>query len=137
MSNATRGWVYFMGAEGSDLTKIGFSTRPKARLSQVQSGNPERLRILYAVPATKDVEAYLHNVLEPVRTVGEWFRNAPVVRLVGEQLLALHLARSMKSLDIDFWPEDDETEAELFRRARARKVAKADLEAALILATGA
>lgn len=134
MKSDTIGWVYFIGSPKSDMTKIGFSKRPKARLSQVQSGNAERLAILYAVPAIKDDEAWLHDALAPARRVGEWFAGADFVRFVGEQIMALHLARVMKRMGLEWWPHDADTERELYRRARASKVMRCDLGKAIDLA---
>ena len=137
MKSDTRGWVYFIGADGSDLTKIGFSTRPRARLSQVQSGNPERLAILYVVPATKSMEAHLHELLSSIRAVGEWFRGSDFVRLLGEQIMALHFARMMKRMGLEGWPTDMDQELELYRRARANKLTKRDLDDAVDFALAA
>lgn len=134
MKQETRGWVYFIGSESSDLTKIGFSVRPKARLSQVQSGNPERLELLYVVPATKAIETKLHDLFAPLRAVGEWFKTADFVRLVGEQLMALHLARMLGRMGLSGWPSDADTELELMRRARVNKIANQDVDIAIDLA---
>lgn len=132
-----RGWLYFIGAEQSDLTKIGFSTNPRARLSQVQTGNAERLQILYVVPATKCDEAWLHDMFGSIRQVGEWFKGSSFVRLAGEQIMALHMARIARRMGLETIPIEGPEVDEFVRRVRSNKICRRDMTDAVDLALGA
>lgn len=74
------GFVYFIGDKDewgsawSDLRmKIGYSNDPRARLSQLQIGNPNELRLIAAIPGNEEVEAAFHRVFGRQRIRGEWF----------------------------------------------------------------
>lgn len=62
---------------GSSKYKIGFSKNPKARLKQLQTGNPEVLDIIACCPGSKKLEASLHKFFEVKQIKGssaqEWF----------------------------------------------------------------
>lgn len=45
----------------------------EARRQALQTGCPQELRVLAAVPGGEDVERILHDCLAEYRTVGEWF----------------------------------------------------------------
>jgi hypothetical protein len=63
--------------------KIGISNKPRARLSGIQTGNPERLALVAAVPmgdrtVIECLEASMHDYLAEHRLQGEWFNVSPV-----------------------------------------------------------
>lgn len=74
--------VYFIRAGAVGAIKIG-TTRgnPHARLRDLQTGNPEPLVLLAAMPGGPDVERGLHERFADSRLTGEWFR--PTERLLG------------------------------------------------------
>lgn len=78
------GWVYFIqhgGPEGA--IKIGTTSgNPHARLRALQTGAPEPLRLLAAVPGDARLERELHAKFEALRTRegGEWFAADPRLR---------------------------------------------------------
>ena len=68
------GTVYFVRAVSGGPVKIGFTDgRIADRLSSIQTGHPERLRVLAAFPATIEVERELHARFAAHRGNGEWF----------------------------------------------------------------
>ncbi|MCC6824020.1 MAG: GIY-YIG nuclease family protein [Verrucomicrobia subdivision 3 bacterium] len=70
-----QGFVYFI--RGGDLVKIGWSTNPRLRLSQLQTASAERLRIIGVTPGTRGDERALHGTFASLRVRGEWFRACP------------------------------------------------------------
>jgi hypothetical protein len=101
-----KGFVYFIGAKDSERIKIGYSIDPWKRIQQIQSGNPENLEVLYHFPGTKETEATLHSLFGPSRLRGEWFGNAECIRWVAEHLRASQVAKALKNVGLEKWPED-------------------------------
>lgn len=80
-------FVYVIQAQESGRIKIGISANPAKRLSQVQNGNPEHLRLVGAVPGGRRLESQLHSELAQYRLCGEWFEPSDgVVCAVGRLL---------------------------------------------------
>lgn len=74
--------VYFIRAGASGAIKIGTTrSNPHARLRDLQTGNPDPLTLLAAMPGGADVERGLHERFADSRLTGEWFR--PTDRLLG------------------------------------------------------
>jgi Meiotically up-regulated gene 113 len=73
MSDAPRGFVYFLERPSTGSIKIGFSATPERRFRELQTGNDEPLTLLCYLPADQSVEAKFHKMLAPDRLVGEWF----------------------------------------------------------------
>lgn len=71
------GYVYFTQSPEGGLIKIGYSTKPAARLSTMQSGCPLELKVLRLLPALQNLEGHLHNVFRSLRRRGEWFHPGP------------------------------------------------------------
>lgn len=65
------GYVYAVAA--GDLVKIGWSSRPRRRIAKIASDNGISCKLIGVVPATKEQEAELLNLLSPYRVRGEWF----------------------------------------------------------------
>lgn len=68
--------VYFVAADGlPQFVKIGWAGDVAKRLSELQTGNPFRLRILGTVYGGRDVEVHYHHEFASyrVRPGGEWF----------------------------------------------------------------
>jgi hypothetical protein len=70
-------------SEGSDgPVKVGFSAKPRARLTGLQSGNPRRLTLeeewlLSKRRHAEIIERDLHDLLANYSMVGEWFDLPP------------------------------------------------------------
>lgn len=62
--------------------KIGWTTNnPFARMAELQTGNPHRLRLIaFLEGCHPDNERLFHRLLEADRMVGEWFRCSDLVR---------------------------------------------------------
>ncbi len=74
------GIVYFVSKEGDDNypIKIGFCAGGlEKRLSELQVGNPYRLKVLATVEATYGQEQAMHQALAEHRVSGEWFMRHP------------------------------------------------------------
>lgn len=74
-------YVYVFGADGGAV-KIGIAADPHKRLSQVQTGHPQRLRIEAAIEVADRTEAArieraVHARLSDKRETGEWFLCRP------------------------------------------------------------
>lgn len=80
-------FVYFIGESDDGMLKIGTSKDPIARLRQMQTGNPRRLRIEHILVGGPNIEKLLHEMWEKfavysARTAGrndappgtEWFK---------------------------------------------------------------
>ena len=72
-------FVYFVREIGSDVLKVGFSTRPYARIKEVQTGNSRPLEVTAEVQADPIVEQRILSRLRDSKTrdrnkphKGEW-----------------------------------------------------------------
>lgn len=73
--------VYFIQSGVGGPIKIGSSITPHACLRQLQTGNPEALRLLVVIPGGDAEEKALHQRFADIRRDGEWFE--PEARLLG------------------------------------------------------
>ncbi len=73
--------VYFIQAGLFGLIKIGSATDPTARLAMFQTGCPEELRLIAAIPGGGVAERRLHKQFAHLRVRGEWFQ--PAEELLG------------------------------------------------------
>lgn len=72
--------VYFIQVGESGPIKIGYTrTDPTKRLSELQTGNPYKLRLLLVLEGGFDLEHALHEKFADLRLEGEWFRNDPIL----------------------------------------------------------
>lgn len=74
--------IYFIEMEGTNSIKIGFTANNDvtARMRQLQTGQPKKLRLLGSLPGDQDAERTLHAVFAGYRSNGEWFDGPPVFR---------------------------------------------------------
>ena len=98
--------VYLMAS--SEKTKIGLSSRPSSRLSNMRTGSAESISVhatmrLRNREAAARVERAAHKALHWCRSHGEWFRidaryAEGVVRhlVAGDEARAEHLARHLR-----------------------------------------
>jgi len=66
-------WVYVIGSPVVRPVKIGVSDDPEKRLSDLQTGSPVPLVLLWQVHGGQRLEAMLHERFATYRTHGEWF----------------------------------------------------------------
>lgn len=74
-------FVYVIG-NATNRQKIGYTSDLKARLSMLQTGNPEPLRVHHAIEVPNEdrarrVERKIHSELSYKRVLGEWFNMTP------------------------------------------------------------
>lgn len=84
----TPGFVYFIRAEVTGMVKIGWATKPEARLKSLQMQSPDRLVLAATVPGTGRDEKALHERLTAHRRHGEWFVGVPEVLSCIEEAIA-------------------------------------------------
>lgn len=84
------GFVYFIGCGDPYIThvKIGFTRKnPYARMADLQTGCPFKLKMIGFVVGNIEMERELHDVLRDYRREGEWFALENYVRtIVHDQL---------------------------------------------------
>jgi hypothetical protein len=78
--------VYFI--KSGEFVKIGKTRDPRQRLRELQTGNPQRLRILCVVPGGEEVEKEIHRKFNHLRQGGEWFTHAQEIDDMIAQLTA-------------------------------------------------
>jgi len=68
-------YLYLIKEEGSSNYKIGISKDPETRLKQLQTGNSNRLALVYTTKAENRYkeERKIHKILEAYKLHGEWF----------------------------------------------------------------
>ena len=66
--------IYFVKDTVTQAIKIGYSKKPKDRLSGLQTGNPHKLVILGTVAGTANEEASFHGKFVQHRLEGESFK---------------------------------------------------------------
>lgn len=69
--------VYF--AQAGERIKIGWSRNVAARITKLQTGNPEPIRLLATTPGGRSLETQLHERFADVRLTGEWFAASPAL----------------------------------------------------------
>lgn len=98
------GYLYaFRGrGESRSFIKIGRATDPVQRLRAHQTANPHGVEVLAVckVRDAKRAEALVHQLLEPERHNGEWFRNTYEVRCAVRAMCQQPLTR-MTQLRLD------------------------------------
>lgn len=72
------GWIYLIACEQPLSVKIGFTTKhPRARLKQLQTGNPNKLKLIGWFPGSLQAEREIHESMAEFRLQGEWFKLVP------------------------------------------------------------
>lgn len=71
-------FVYVIGQGDGMFMKVGITSNPKARLAELQTGNPYPLDMMHTrrMPsrdAARTVEARVHDILSDFHMSGEWF----------------------------------------------------------------
>lgn len=70
--------VYFILDSASNAVKIGKANNINARLSDLQTGNPNPLKVIHYIECESEEQSFLlerklHNRYKELRKVGEWF----------------------------------------------------------------
>lgn len=101
-----QGFIYAIQSGDCGPVKIGYTLNPYQRLSQLQTGSPDKLRILPVRGGTPDDEQKIHAELKHLRIGGEWFRPT------RETIAAVYPKDLWPLLDrvgVDFFPPFIET----------------------------
>ena len=75
--------VYLITASSEGLAKIGYASRPRARLYNLRIGSPVHLVLAAVIPGSRQNEQELHARFSKERVHGEWFKiNGEIARLI-------------------------------------------------------
>ena len=75
--------IYFLSNGRAGPIKIGYAGDDVGgRVADLQTGNPERLLLIYSCSGDRKREKAFHSVFEPHRLRGEWFRRKPVLNWI-------------------------------------------------------
>src|SRR5690606_36217138 len=68
-------WIYLIKCDEDSLYKVGKSKNPNKRVNQLQTGNPDKIRIVHQFKTENagKVEKYFHNRYNHCKKEGEWF----------------------------------------------------------------
>ena len=80
-------YLYFIEKADGPI-KIGYTTNPRQRLSNLQVSTPDNLSLFALVRGTEEDEKKVHNDLSDFNVGGEWFERCPLVHSYIEQLLS-------------------------------------------------
>lgn len=74
-------YVYFAQAGEGGPVKIGIAKDVKQRITNLQTGNPKRIKLLCSPMVDESqanlTESYLHRIFHGFRLEGEWFKPSP------------------------------------------------------------
>lgn len=77
-------YVYVLQSETAGTPiKVGIARDVKARIATLQTGNPQRLRLLHVVPGDHVLEWNFHRRLRSGHVLGEWFDGPAVKSFLG------------------------------------------------------
>ena len=94
-------YIYAISDEADKVVKIGFSSDPKRRLSQLKTSTVRPLELLLTFKGGCEVERAIHIELKQYRVAGEWFQDCPEVFAV------LHRYQENKSENTFDYNTDD------------------------------
>ena len=100
-----QGFIYFITNKNNDV-KIGFTSQRKnkspeecieIRRRQLQTSCADKLRLLYYLEGTMEVEKSIQNFLQIYRQNGEWFDNSDgrISSYIGRKKLELKTLKEM------------------------------------------
>ena len=75
-------FVYIVQGDPETPIKVGTAGNPKARIAGMQTGNPQILRLLNALPGSEALEFNLHQRMPDARIRGEWFGGPKAEELI-------------------------------------------------------
>lgn len=71
--------IYFISTSDNRYIKIGKASDPVKRLSSIQTGHPEKLKLVAFIPGDLSLEKRLHEKFGKLRSHLEWFHNDPSI----------------------------------------------------------
>lgn len=94
-----KGWMYFIASDAQKAVKIGFATDVYQRLKTLQSGNPDRLRVMGSVPALLGAETHLHRILKARAIRLEWYPLSGFMEALTDELQDIVLDSAFDIMD--------------------------------------
>ena len=92
------GFVYFLRC--GDFVKIGYSSKPTARLDALRTATPHESELIAKFPGTISHEKAVHRCLQHLHHRREWFRfTQEVTALISEGLPHLDTTPDMDSIE--------------------------------------
>lgn len=92
------GFVYFLRC--GDFVKIGYSSKPTARLAALRTATPHESELIAKFPGTISHEKAVHRCLQHLHHRREWFRfTQEVTALISEGLPHLDTTLDMDSIE--------------------------------------
>jgi hypothetical protein len=99
--------IYFIQLGSSGPIKIGYASRLKARVAQLQTASHEPLTVLAAIPGGFGKERELHSQFANLRLHGEWFRPEPeLLAHIGELATEGEEPNAGEAPDPDKWTKE-------------------------------
>lgn len=74
--------IYFITDETNKSCKIGYSANPETRLSSLQTGTINPLKLVSVLPGDRNKEKELHNTFKKFHIKGEWFKITPEIEKI-------------------------------------------------------
>ena len=65
--------IYVLQCEPGTPIKVGIARDVQSRIASLQTGNPNRLYLMFVAPGDQQLERALHHKLRDCRGLGEWF----------------------------------------------------------------
>ena len=90
-------YLYIMQSKGNGHIKIGRAKDPEARVSQLQTGNSEEIRLMATYEGWGWREPHLHESLKTYRLKGEWFS----LKCLGSLPVEIYEALPVEEMDSD------------------------------------
>lgn len=69
-----QGYVYFIQGECGGAIKVGYAKDVSERLKGLQTGYPDKLKVITMIPGNVYLERKIHEELAGYRLNGEWFK---------------------------------------------------------------
>lgn len=81
--------IYFVQTADNQYMKIGKADDVAKRLSGLQTGAPQKLKLIGTMPGSHDQEREIHQRFGHLRTHGEWFYSTPEIVMFAVKSTAL------------------------------------------------
>jgi hypothetical protein len=116
--------IYFIQAGNNGPIKIGIAKNPSKRLSQLQVGATEELRLLGVMNGTEQHENDIHHQFAVHRVRGEWFSPTPeLLTYIATQSDTLN---AKESIEDNTWAKLVKSESRLLDLLQEAKATKDD-----------
>lgn len=81
---SSKGYVYFIGADSSNLIKIGYSNNIAKRLLDLLNMSPIPIKVILIIKGCDfSIEGAFHSFFKDSRHHGEWFNQEPILEYIN------------------------------------------------------